>query len=67
VPGDHHALIDGKAVPVLSPGQRARIPESWLENKHRANGSGQRSAVSGPDGSSQQSAVRWKENHEKLP
>ena len=35
VPGDHHALLDGKAVPVLSPGQRVRIPESWLENKHR--------------------------------
>ena len=40
VPGDHQALMDGKAVPVLSPGQRARIPESWLENKHRANGHG---------------------------
>jgi hypothetical protein len=37
VPGDHHALMDGKVVPVLSPGQRARIPESWLENQHRAN------------------------------
>ncbi len=37
-PGDHHALLDGKAVPVLSPGQRARIPESWLENKHRGTG-----------------------------
>jgi len=38
VPGDHHAQIDGKAVPVLSPGQRARIPERWLENKHRGGG-----------------------------
>jgi serine/threonine protein kinase len=37
IPGDHQALLDGKAVPILSPGQRARIPESWLENKHRAN------------------------------
>jgi serine/threonine protein kinase len=40
VPGDHHALMDGKAVPVLGPGQRARIPESWLENQHRASGAG---------------------------
>jgi hypothetical protein len=39
VPGDHQALMDGKVVPMLSAGQRARIPESWLENKHRANGS----------------------------
>ena len=38
IPGDHQALMDGKAVPVLSPGQRARIPESWLENRHRASG-----------------------------
>ena len=69
VPGDHHALIDGKAVPVLSPGQRDRIPESWLENKHRANGSDQRwrSAVRMGAVSGQRSAVRWKENHEKLP
>jgi serine/threonine protein kinase len=36
--GDHQALLDGKPVPVLSPGQHARIPESWLENQHRANG-----------------------------
>jgi len=38
VSGDHQALMDGKVVPVLSPGQRVRIPESWLENKHRGNG-----------------------------
>jgi hypothetical protein len=37
LPGDHQALMDGQPVPVLSPGQRARIPESWLENKHRAS------------------------------
>ena len=38
LPGDHQALIDGKPVPLISPGQRARIPESWLQNLHRANG-----------------------------
>ncbi|WP_416670054.1 BREX system serine/threonine kinase PglW [Egbenema bharatensis] len=38
LPNDQQALIAGKAVPLLSPGQRARIPEGWLENKHRANG-----------------------------
>jgi serine/threonine protein kinase len=35
LPGDK-AMIDDKAVPLLSPGQRARIPESWIENRHRA-------------------------------
>lgn len=35
VPGDQQPLMDGRAVPILSPGQRARIPESWLENRHR--------------------------------
>ena len=33
--GDGHATINGKAVPVLGPGQRARIPDSWLRNMHR--------------------------------
>ena len=37
VPGDQQALLDGKAVPIISPGQRARIPESWLKNVHRGN------------------------------
>ena len=36
LPGDHQALIDGKAGPAAQSGQRARIPESWLENVHRA-------------------------------
>ena len=35
VPGDHQALMDGKAIPVLSPGQRVRIPETWIANEHR--------------------------------
>jgi hypothetical protein len=38
VPGDHQPLMDGKVVPVLSPGQRAQIPESWVLNRHRSNG-----------------------------
>jgi serine/threonine protein kinase len=38
VPGDQQALIDGKAVPIISAGQRATIPDSWLKNVHRANG-----------------------------
>jgi serine/threonine protein kinase len=38
IPGDHQAMLDGKAVPIISPGQRARIPESWLKNAHRGNG-----------------------------
>ncbi|MCE9553877.1 MAG: BREX system serine/threonine kinase PglW [Planctomycetes bacterium] len=38
LPGDHQALLDGKAVPILGPGQRARIPEGWIMNIHRSNG-----------------------------
>jgi hypothetical protein len=36
VPGDHQALMDGKAIPLIGRGQQVRIPESWLENKHRS-------------------------------
>ena len=35
IPGDREALMDGKAIPILSPGQRARIPDGWLQNVHR--------------------------------
>jgi hypothetical protein len=38
IPGDHQAVMDGKAVPILSPGQRARVPVSWIDNEHRGNG-----------------------------
>jgi hypothetical protein len=38
LPGDNQAMIDGKPVPLIGPGQRTRIPESWLQNLHRANG-----------------------------
>jgi serine/threonine protein kinase len=40
LPGQHQAVMDGKAVPILSPGQRTHIPESWLQNVHRSNGNG---------------------------
>jgi serine/threonine protein kinase len=46
LPGDGQALIDGKPVPLIGPGQRTRIPESWIANVHRAVG-GQRAAGSG--------------------
>ncbi len=39
VAGDQQAMLDGKAVPILGPGQRAQIPLSWIKNHHRANGS----------------------------
>ena len=29
------AMMDGKAVPIISPGQRVNVPESWLQNVHR--------------------------------
>ncbi|MCA9037679.1 MAG: BREX system serine/threonine kinase PglW, partial [Planctomycetaceae bacterium] len=38
LPGDKQAMIDGKPVPLIGPGQRTRIPESWLQNLHRSNG-----------------------------
>jgi hypothetical protein len=37
LPGDQ-AMLDGKPVPLIGPGQRARIPDSWLANIHRGNG-----------------------------
>ena len=36
LPGDQ-AMLDGKPVPLVGPGQRARIPESWLANIHRSS------------------------------
>lgn len=35
VPGDQ-ALIEGKPIPILGPGQCAKIPRKWLENAHRS-------------------------------
>ena len=29
-------MVDGVAVPIITPAQWARIPESWLANRHRA-------------------------------
>jgi hypothetical protein len=40
VPGDEQAVLDGKAIPIISSGQRARIPEGWLENLHRGEPDG---------------------------
>jgi hypothetical protein len=31
IPGDQYAVMDGKAVPVISAGQRARVPERWIK------------------------------------
>ena len=42
VPGDQQATMDGKAIPLIGPGQRTRIPESWLQNAHRARGNGEK-------------------------
>jgi serine/threonine protein kinase len=35
VAGDHQAMLDGKAVPILSPGQRVRMPEGWGKDRQR--------------------------------
>lgn len=37
IPGDQQPFMDGKAVPVLSPGQRVRVPVSWVKRKRRAS------------------------------
>ncbi|MFP4309213.1 MAG: BREX system serine/threonine kinase PglW [Desulfococcaceae bacterium] len=39
----HLPVLEGQAVPVIGAGQHARVPESWLENRHR----GRRTADSG--------------------
>jgi serine/threonine protein kinase len=31
-------MLDGRAIPVLTPGEWTRIPESWLSNLHRSEG-----------------------------
>ena len=38
LPNEQQAMIDGKAVPLLSSGQRVKITDEWLENRHRAKG-----------------------------
>ena len=30
IPGDQQAMMDGKAIPLIGPGQRTRVPLSWL-------------------------------------
>ncbi len=40
IPGDQQAMLDGKAIPLISPGQRTRVPLSWLQNVHRGSGNG---------------------------
>jgi hypothetical protein len=36
MPGDHHVVMDGHAVPIISPGQKVQVPISWLRNDHSA-------------------------------
>ncbi|MEA5465558.1 BREX system serine/threonine kinase PglW [Leptothoe sp. PORK10 BA2] len=36
LPNGQQATIDGKAVPLLSPGQRAKLTDDWIGNRHRA-------------------------------
>ncbi len=31
-------LMDGRALPIIGPAQRARVPESWVRNEHRGSG-----------------------------
>jgi hypothetical protein len=35
VPGDSQAMMDGKAIPLISPGQRTTVPLSWLKYARR--------------------------------
>jgi hypothetical protein len=34
--GEGMPVVDGKPVPVVTPGEWARIPDPWLRNVHRA-------------------------------
>ncbi len=36
IPGDNQPMLDGKAIPIISPGQRTHIPLAWIQNSHRA-------------------------------
>jgi serine/threonine protein kinase len=41
LPADEQSVLptlNGKPVPVIGPGQWARIPEAWIDNRHRAMG-----------------------------
>lgn len=38
IPGDNQAFIDGKPVPIISPGQKTKIPDQWIRNEHRGRG-----------------------------
>ena len=38
IPGDSAALMDGKAVPLISTGQQTKVPATWIRNLHRSNG-----------------------------
>jgi serine/threonine protein kinase len=37
IPGEHQALLDGQPIPIISAGQRARVPEQWVFNQHRGS------------------------------
>ena len=37
IPGDNQAFIDGKPVPIISPGQKTKIPDQWIRNEHRGH------------------------------
>ena len=41
IPGDQQAMMDGKPIPLISPGQRTRVPLSWIQNVHRGRGQGE--------------------------
>jgi serine/threonine protein kinase len=35
IPGDNQAFIDGRPVPIISPGQKTKVPDQWIRNEHR--------------------------------
>ena len=37
IPGDNQAFIDGKPIPIISPGQKTKIPDQWIRNEHRSH------------------------------
>jgi serine/threonine protein kinase len=44
-------LLDHSEIPLITPGQRARVSESWIDNLHRARSDRSASALAGQKGS----------------
>src|SRR5207302_1018149 len=51
IPSEEQALIDGKPVPIVTPGQRVEVPSEWVANASEPAGRGAAGAESTGPGS----------------